>query len=576
MGDQQVMGQVVTFYSYKGGTGRSMALSNVAWALATNGKRVLMIDWDLEAPGLHKYFAPFLQDGELQFSDGLIDFVIDYVADMSRRAPAANSIEALFAGKEGWLIARANLLRFAVPIAWDFPEGGRIDFVPSGRQGPSYATRVNSFDWVAFYERLHGARFLDLVTANLRSKYDFILVDSRTGVSDTSGICTVQIPDTLVVFFTLNNQSISGASAVARSAVGQRARTRPLRVFPVPTRTDFSEKERLETARTRAHALFYSLLRHVPYSDRKGYWSEVEIPYEAFYAYEEVLAIFAEQGTSSQQSMLASTHRLAAHISGISSLQTVRIPERQRREMAGRFGRMSLSDLRVILDSLALEYEEIRETMGGGPERTATMNELVSRVSVFAAQVDLTTLPRELFARGRDGTRIVALALLEPAPPVETLDLAIDAIQNRRSPFEQYHGLLIAQALFEELDLAEKALVRSAIESQIPEYINESDSFRWSTAQVLLHLTAPPPASSIESDATAEFKQDLERAAAHIRNYLDHNGFEMVSFERVRDRINEEYTDDFLKRLIDQMPDRFRRARLKGDKPGIGIVRERP
>lgn len=51
-------GTVVTFYSFKGGTGRTMAMANVAWILATNGKRVLVMDWDLEAPGLHRYFAP--------------------------------------------------------------------------------------------------------------------------------------------------------------------------------------------------------------------------------------------------------------------------------------------------------------------------------------------------------------------------------------------------------------------------------------------------------------------------------------------------------------------------------------
>lgn len=43
-------GRIVTFYSYKGGTGRTMALANTAWILAANGKRVLAVDWDLEAP----------------------------------------------------------------------------------------------------------------------------------------------------------------------------------------------------------------------------------------------------------------------------------------------------------------------------------------------------------------------------------------------------------------------------------------------------------------------------------------------------------------------------------------------
>ena len=51
-------GTIVTFYSYKGGTGRTMALANVAWILASQGKRVLAVDWDLESPGLHQYYPP--------------------------------------------------------------------------------------------------------------------------------------------------------------------------------------------------------------------------------------------------------------------------------------------------------------------------------------------------------------------------------------------------------------------------------------------------------------------------------------------------------------------------------------
>ena len=50
------MGRVATFYSWKGGVGRTFALANVAVQLARVGRNVLMIDWDLEAPGLDRYF----------------------------------------------------------------------------------------------------------------------------------------------------------------------------------------------------------------------------------------------------------------------------------------------------------------------------------------------------------------------------------------------------------------------------------------------------------------------------------------------------------------------------------------
>jgi cellulose biosynthesis protein BcsQ len=47
---------IFTFYSYKGGVGRSMALANVAELFYKVGYKVLMVDWDLEAPGLERFF----------------------------------------------------------------------------------------------------------------------------------------------------------------------------------------------------------------------------------------------------------------------------------------------------------------------------------------------------------------------------------------------------------------------------------------------------------------------------------------------------------------------------------------
>lgn len=479
-------GRVVTFYSYKGGTGRSMALANVAWILASNRKRVLLIDWDLEAPGLHRYIAPFLQDAELRSSDGLIDFVIDYAAEAARRTDSTAS--AASSGEEPWYASRTNLLRFAVPVVWDFPEGGRIDFVPSGRQGPSYATRVNSFEWQVFYERLQGGKFLDSVTAAMRSKYDFVLIDSRTGVSDTSGICTVQMPDTLVVFFTLNHQSIGGASAIAESAAAQRP-DGALRIYPVPTRVDrTSEKKKLDVARAHARTLFDPLLRHIHFLRREDYWDAVEVDYEAFYAYEEILAPFAEQGSKSSRSMLASMHRLAEYIAGAKLDFLERVQERQRRDVVSRFARLSKSDGYRALECLAAQYEEVRAKLKAGSDRTRIMNELVGRVAVFAEEVDLQTIPQELFARDRDGLRLIALALIEPSPAPAHLDLALASIRKPRSPFEQYHALVIVESLFPSLDQERREAAAQAIQGQIGKTITESDPSRWNIARDLLQV----------------------------------------------------------------------------------------
>jgi tetratricopeptide (TPR) repeat protein len=279
--------QIFTFYSYKGGSGRTMALANTAWILASNGNKVLALDWDLEAPGLHRYFAPFLPDPELSETKGLIDFFFRYVeaATTERRDDEAPN--------DRWHERYADLGEYAQPLEWKFNDGGRIDFVPAGCQNESYSTRTNTFDWRGFYERFSGGAFVECVVAAMRRDYDYVLIDSRTGVSDTAGICTVQLPDCLAVFFTANNQSIRGAWSVAND-VGSQRRTRPVRILPVFTRVEQSEHTRLELTRTYVRTQFESLLREQSI-DSGAYWPRVEIFYVPIYAYEEILATFQDQ-----------------------------------------------------------------------------------------------------------------------------------------------------------------------------------------------------------------------------------------------------------------------------------------
>lgn len=54
--DTNAFPRVVTFYSYKGGVGRTTAITHVAYELARSGKKVVLVDLDLEAPGLNQSF----------------------------------------------------------------------------------------------------------------------------------------------------------------------------------------------------------------------------------------------------------------------------------------------------------------------------------------------------------------------------------------------------------------------------------------------------------------------------------------------------------------------------------------
>ena len=67
--------QTVTFYSYKGGTGRTLAVANVARYLSRFGQTVALVDFDLEAPGLHYKLQLDEPEHSLVIRRGLVDYL---------------------------------------------------------------------------------------------------------------------------------------------------------------------------------------------------------------------------------------------------------------------------------------------------------------------------------------------------------------------------------------------------------------------------------------------------------------------------------------------------------------------
>src|SRR5580692_217622 len=99
-------GQIVTFYSYKGGTGRTMALANTAWILASNGLKVLVVDWDLDSPGLHKFYHPFLDQAKIVATPCIIELITDYALAATAQEPRAAD----------WHLEYAQILKHAVSV----------------------------------------------------------------------------------------------------------------------------------------------------------------------------------------------------------------------------------------------------------------------------------------------------------------------------------------------------------------------------------------------------------------------------------------------------------------------------
>lgn len=181
----------LTFYSFKGGVGRTMALVNVGLALAKSGRRVLLVDFDLEAPGIDTF--EILRPP--QPTAGIVDFVTQY-----RTFGASPDV------------------RDFVYQPSDPRLEGRVWVMPTGGQRPGYPERLNAIDWQRLYAEESGYLLFEDTKQQWSRELavDYVLVDSRTGHTDAGGICTRQLPDAVCLLFFPNEQNRRGLEVVAR------------------------------------------------------------------------------------------------------------------------------------------------------------------------------------------------------------------------------------------------------------------------------------------------------------------------------------------------------------------------
>ena len=227
-------GKIHTFYSYKGGVGRTLCLANVATLLARWGWNVLCIDMDLEAPKLDRYLAS--HSGHREINGGVVDWLTDI-----------------------WEGRNADSWRdWVIPIE-DAPLSGSLALLPAGNPADhNYLSKVQALDWTALYQKRNMGQLLENFKTTIRNEYDLILIDSRTGVSDSGGICTIQLPDAITFFFTPNEQSLHGAASTMRHVQAARMKTvtepGPALMLPVLTRFE-QEKEYKKAAEWRIRIL---------------------------------------------------------------------------------------------------------------------------------------------------------------------------------------------------------------------------------------------------------------------------------------------------------------------------------
>ena len=244
MSDQST--QFVSFYSYKGGVGRSTVLANLACWQAIKGRKILIIDLDLEAPGQH---SSGLFKGN-PVADSVINggFVDLCVAWQQHHEKTPGEVYE-------WDL-QDYMLRSTFLDKLPGTDKGEIFLMPASKKlDTDYARKLEGLDWRKFFSSsIKGYQLLAALKLFCKiEEFDGVFIDSRTGLSDPYYMATSWLSNTVVCFSLLNRQSIEGCRyamehILTEDSINKYGEKRVLPVIALfPPTKDFEANNRIKT-----------------------------------------------------------------------------------------------------------------------------------------------------------------------------------------------------------------------------------------------------------------------------------------------------------------------------------------
>lgn len=217
--------KTLAFYSYTGGTGRSLLLASTARYFALLGYKVVALDFDLEAPGLH-YKLDISSSGKRKDDAIPESGVVDYLL-----AAAQNETPA------------TDLLDYVAGVPLPATSKGSLQLVAAG-------SAPTGEYWKALTKLHHQNLFTDPDVSGLLAclelqiqieeelEADFLLIDTRAGVTELGGVAITVLADKVVCLMLASRESQQGARAVLRSFrhAARLSERGPIEVIPVLSR----------------------------------------------------------------------------------------------------------------------------------------------------------------------------------------------------------------------------------------------------------------------------------------------------------------------------------------------------
>ena len=197
---------ITTFYSLRGGVGRSTALAYTARILAQKGFTVLCVDMDLEAPGLTALFG---KENEVKGKTGLLYLLVEL--DQGGQPDVQNHIIRISETEELYCLS-------------------------AGRPNANYARLLNFIDVSAWYrEEKNPLRdLIDILSHGLTFQPDVILLDARTGITSLNAPLLFDLADLAIITFFPHPQAKEGTSALVKALLASNTRREEYQLTPEP------------------------------------------------------------------------------------------------------------------------------------------------------------------------------------------------------------------------------------------------------------------------------------------------------------------------------------------------------
>jgi MinD-like ATPase involved in chromosome partitioning or flagellar assembly len=232
--------KTITFFSYKGGVGRTLAATNFAVYLAKLGLKVVIMDFDLDAPGVDSKFPGYsLPSGQ----PGLLDYILKFQKYGTDPGPVSSIV-------------------VQIPIKSPRQEV-TLGLIPAGDYlSPDYSSKLNELNWTTIFQSREGVAFFQEFLARIDSdlKPDVLVIDSRTGFNEIGGLCTLQLADETVFLTSLAGESIKMtrhlSKLISDSDVSKSLNKKVETKIVVSRVPKPSENERIDTLKARCRRMF--------------------------------------------------------------------------------------------------------------------------------------------------------------------------------------------------------------------------------------------------------------------------------------------------------------------------------